>query len=191
MKYGGVDKFTKDAEKRVEQIRAEASLRPKDPASPTAEEEPKLGFPQPTWRQTEQIRAIERHMAKRLFMVGIRVCYIAKYEDYRADVRNGVRWMLVPYASQWLNWMRPKRWHGPFDYPWQDFKGIRWRHTSRRFLDAYRRRSYFYAPWVSPHFVMSVEALASLWHPPSSTITPPGLQRIPATKAKPPPNLPK
>lgn len=190
MTDGDVKDFVQEATERVEKIRAEASIRPKDLTAPTPEEEPKLGFPQPTWRQTEQIRAIERHMGKRLFQVGIRVLYAASFEDYNSALRNTLRYVFIPYASQWLNLMRPKRWHGPFDYPWQDFQGIRWKMTSRRAIDAYRRRSYFHPPWLSPYMRMSVEALATLWHPPSGTVESPGFQRIPASKSKPPPNLP-
>ena len=57
-------------------------------------------------------------------------------------------------------------------------------------LDAYRRRMFFHSPWIIPTNVMTNEVLATLWHPPSRSIVVPGLQRIPATKAAPPPNLP-
>lgn len=179
------------AQKEVEKIRLAASLRPRDPDHPTPEEELTMSFPHPTWKQQEQIRAIERHLGKRIFETGIRICYIAKYEDYSAPNRNSIRWLFVPYNSDYLNILRPRRWHGPFDYPWQDFHGIRWRLTARRFLDAYRRRSYFHAPWISPIMIMSAESLASMFHPPSRTIASPGLHRIAATKSAPPPNLPK
>lgn len=182
-------KFRKSVEEKVAEIRKAASVNPGKEAAPESDEN-KYGFPRPTWIQNQQIETIQRHASKRHFNVGIRLCYIAKYADYRPEIRNGIRWIFLPYSSFSLNFLRPKRWHGPFDYPWQDFKMIRWRLTSRRFLDAYRRRSYFYTPWISPYYVMSTESLASLFHPPSRTIQSPGLQRIPATKAEPPPNLP-
>lgn len=143
-----------------------------------------------TWKQTEQIMAIERHAGKRLFDVGMRIAYMANHEDYSGQNRNSFRWLWQGYNSWYLNRIRPKRWHGDFDYPWQDFHGIRWILMIRRFLDAYRRRSYFHAPWISPSMVMSAETIASLFHPPSRAIKAPGLHRIPASKAPPPPNLP-
>lgn len=89
------------------------------------------------------------------------------------------------------NQMRPRRWHNPIDYPWQDLWGMRDRLITKRFFDVYRRRSHFYTPWIFPHNMMSTEPLATLWHPPSATVTAPGLERIPAKKAEPPPNLPR
>lgn len=187
---GGNDKaYQAQVKSDVQKIRRDASVNPgKEDAE---EDDPdKYGFPRPTWKQNELIFAIERHSGKRHFITGVRLCYISKFEDYRSSQRDMVRWIFQPFANRFSNQLRPRRWHGPFDYPWQDFRGIRWALTSRRFLDAYRRRSWFYPPWITPHYSMSVEALASIWHPPSSTVASPGLQRIPSTKSAPPPNLP-
>ena len=146
----------------------------------------------PQYRQTEQIKAIDRNMGKLPFNVGARGVYIAPLEDFNAASYTGIRWIWRPIANpQWGNQMRPRRWHNPFDYPWQDLWDIRWSSQARRFFDAYRRRSHFYTPWTLPHNMMSTEPIATMWHPPSSAITAPGLERIPATKAEPPPNLPK
>ena len=68
---------------------------------------------------------------------------------------------------------------------------IRWKLTTARFFDAYRRRCAFHTPWVVPHHVMTNEAIATIWHPPSATVMAPGLERIASTKSEPPPNLPK
>ena len=187
---GGAEKRRlKDTEERVKEIRREASVNPGQEHLPDDDPE-KYGFPRPTWRQNELIYAIERHMGKRNFNTGIRLCYIAKFQDYRPEIRSAIRWLYLPFTNRFSNYLRPRAWHGPFDYPWQDFGGVRWQLTTRRFLDAYRRRSWFYPPWITPDYFMSTESLASIWHPPSSTVASPGLQRIPSKKSSAPPNLP-
>lgn len=146
----------------------------------------------PQHRQTEQIRTIDRNIGKLPFNVGMRGVYIAPYEDFNTGAQTGIRWIWRPMANpQSGNQMRPRRWHNPFDYPWQDLWAIRDKLHTRRFFDVYRRRSHFYTPWVFPHNMMSTEPIATMWHPPSTAITSPGLERIPAKKAEPPHNLPK
>ena len=191
-KGGSRRKFLDAANEKVAEIRKKASLNPGKEDAPESDER-KYGFPRPTWIENETIQAIQRHSSKKLYYTGIRLCYIAKISDYRSDVRSAIRWIFLPYTNERMNWLRPSGWHGPFDWPWQDFQGIRWRLTSRRFLDAYRRRSYFYPPWITNDgnfAVMSTESLASIWHPPGATVKSPGLQRISSTKSEPPPNLP-
>lgn len=146
----------------------------------------------PQHRQRLQIEAIDRNMGKLPFNVGSRGVYIASPELFHASKYTGIRWIWRPIANpQWGNQMRPRRWHNPFDYPWQDLWDMRWYSQARRFFDCYRRRSHFYTPWILPHNMMSTEPLATMWHPPSTAITAPGLERIPARKAEPPPNLPR
>lgn len=143
-------------------------------------------------RINETIRLIERNMGKHPFSVGARGVYIADAKSFGAPGYTGVRWIWRPMGNpQYLNQMRPRRWHNPFDYPYQDLWDKRWDMHARRFFDCYRRRGHFYAPWVLPHNMMSSEVIATLWHPPTEGIKTPGLERIAATKAEPPPNLPK
>src|SRR3989344_2827224 len=150
------------------------------------------GLRVPQFRQSEQVKAMDRNMGKLPFNVGARGVYIAPAEDFHASKYTGIRWIWRPIANpQWGNQMRPRRWHNPFDYPWQDLWDMRWYSQARRFFDAYRRRSHFYTPWVLPHNMMSTEPIATLWHPPSTAVKSPGLERISAKKAEPPPNLPK
>jgi hypothetical protein len=149
------------------------------------------GFPRPTWKQTELMRAIERQLTKTPFEVGMRFAYISEGELH-GPTFTAIRWIYKLY--NWPNfaqYMRSGRGHDPFDYPWQDYDGIRWVLTTRRWLDAMRRRSYFTPPWTSPTFVSTPEMLASFYHFPSTAIKTPGLQRIQATKSEPPSNLPR
>ncbi len=189
MTESGVGPFMHQCEERIEELRKEGALFGKHVTLSDAET--RIARARPTWQQTEQMHSIERHMNKRMFEVNIRICYIANLEDYRGVMRNAMRWIFMPYYGQWQNRLRPKRWHGDFDYDWQDFKQIRWKLTSRRLFDAWRRRSAFYSPWVMTALPMSTEAIASLWHPPSSGIATPGLERLHAKKVEAPQNLPR
>ncbi|KKW28029.1 MAG: hypothetical protein UY70_C0004G0013 [Candidatus Kaiserbacteria bacterium GW2011_GWB1_52_6] len=174
----------------VEKIRETASLNPRKKDAP--DDDPrKFGFPKPTWAEQEQMKSMERHLGKYPFSVGMRAIYIGDKSRFHSPTYVGMRWLWRPFANpQYLNQLRPVRWSNTFDYPWQDFHRMRYKLHTRRFIDAFRRRSWFYTPWITPHNIMTAEAIASLWHPPSSSVTAPGIVRIPATKAEPPPNLP-
>ncbi len=144
------------------------------------------------YRYTELVRSMDRQMGKHPFNVGARGVYITDPDNFSAPGYTGLRWIWRPMGNpQYGNQLRPRRYGNPFDWPWQDLWDFRWRLHHRRFFDAYRRRSYFYVPWVTPYMMMSTETIATIWHPPSTAIPSPGLQRIPAKKAEPPANLPK
>ncbi len=143
-------------------------------------------------RINEIIRLIERNMSKHTYRVGMRGVFISSPETFGPEGYNNMRWIWNPFGSAaYLNQMRPRRWHTPFDYPYQDVWDLRWNIHAERFFDCYRRRAHFYAPYTLPSNSMSTEVIASFWHPVPSSIASPGLQRIPAKKAQPPPNLPK
>jgi hypothetical protein len=76
------------------------------------------------------------------------------------------------------------------DYPWQDFLKLRMQYKKRRFLDAYKRRMFFYQPYREETNVMTTEALATMWHFPGATAMAPGLQRIESKRGQAPANLP-
>lgn len=178
--------WEKNVKAEVDKIRKEMSLQEKE-----ANGDPGARFPRPAWRQQEQLRTIERNLGKLPFEVGMRGIYWAPLGKMRSPEFTAVRWIWKPFANpHYQNQIRPKRGHNIFDYPWQDWKGIRNRLFIRRWLDAYRRRQVFHTPWIMPTHVMTPEILATLWHPPSRTIKSPGLARIPTTKAEPPSNLP-
>lgn len=146
----------------------------------------------PSWRQNQMMQSMERNLAKLPFEFVGHGVYITSGEP-RGPFFTSMRWLWKPYQNQaYMSYLRPRRWHNPFDYPWQDFHGYRRNNLhARRFFDCYRRRGGFHIPWVIPTNILTVEELATLWHPPSRTVEVPGLQRIPATKAAPPSNLPK
>jgi hypothetical protein len=149
------------------------------------------GFPRPTWKQTELMRSMERQLTKMPLQVGFRFAYISE-GTLHGPTFTAIRWIYKHY--NWPNfaqYMRSGRGHDPIDYPWQDWHDYRWILITRRHLDAMRRRTYFHPPWQQPHYIMTPEILASLYHYPHTAIKSPGLQRIQATKSEPPPNLPR
>lgn len=174
-------------ENEVEKIRRESTqLRPNG-----HEDEDAVGFPRPTWRQTEQIRTMERNLGKLPFDFGIRSIYIGPRGKMRSPEYGALRWIFRPYANQnYMTYIRPRFGHNIYDYPWQDWRDIRYELFTYRFLDAYRRRLFFQPPWVTPYNITTPEVLATIWHPPSRTVKTPGLQRIPSAKSEPPANLP-
>jgi len=148
------------------------------------------GLPTLTHGQTERIKAIERSIGKNGFDTGIRGVYIANKDVFNANRFVGMLGVFKQFSSAHLNGLKPAHWHLSFSYPWQDFRGILQQRTSYRVIDAYKRRSWFHPPYKTQHYVMTSEELATIYHFPSRTITAPGLERIPATKAEAPPNLP-
>jgi hypothetical protein len=178
----------------VERIREEASQQiAVDPE--TGEQVTKLSFPRPTEMQKEQMHAIERHMGKLPFDVGLRGIYIAPAGKMRSAEYTALRWLWRPFNNpNYLNSLRPRRAHNDFDYLYQDWgqgpHGIRWQLATRRYFDAYRRRQFFHPPWIWPPLRMSAETIATLWHPPSGQVQSPGLHRLHVGKSEAPANLP-
>ena len=76
------------------------------------------------------------------------------------------------------------------DFPWQDFKKIRVNKMRQKILDRYKRRAFFWAPFKDDTFILTSEALATIYHFPGETAAAPGLERIPSTRAQAPSNLP-
>lgn len=178
-------------EREVQKIRLESAIFPEELPEEVSEQRLAAGRPRATWKQTQQMEAMERNLAKHPFDTGIRGIIIAPTEDFDRTFWT-LRWMWRPFANpQYMTQLRPRRWHNPFDYPWQDFHDFRWNLATKRFIDAYRRRSFFYTPWETPYNILTTEELATIFHPPSRAIATPGIVRIPATKAEPPPNLPR
>lgn len=186
------DDWKSTLEQEVEEIRKKATQIPGvNPEDMSPEELKRPRYPHATETQKYQLQTMERHLQKYPFEVGARGIYWAE-GDLRGPIYTGFRWIWRPFGNpQTLSHFRPKRWHCDFDYPWQDFRDIRWVNQGYRVLDAFRRRSFFHSPWIIPINVLTNETLATVWHPPSRAIVTPGIQRIPATKAEAPANLPR
>lgn len=192
--YDEEAKWVSTIKSEVEKIRKKSAVKPTGEHVadfPDPEEVIDAGFPHPTERQKYQLITMERHLGKYPFETGMRGIYWTE-EGLSGPVSTGFRWMWRPFGNpNYMTQLRPRRWHCDFDFPWQDFHDIRWVNQTRRVHDAFRRRLFFHSPWKIPTNILTNETLASLWHPPSRTVMAPGIERIAATKASPPANLPK
>jgi hypothetical protein len=141
----------------------------------------------------EATKAMQRKEFKQMFDVGIRTLYLAKLENKKS--RNaGIPTMFRSFehgsAGRGLNGFKPVFWIGPFDWPWQDFMGIRRRSLKTKFYNGYVTRQYFYAPNASNYIFLNTEELASIWHLPGKVAHTPTLARMPSRRSEAPANLP-
>lgn len=138
------------------------------------------------------VGAIESSITKLPFDVCIRAIYIAPKDTFDTPFGIGGRISsLKQFNSESLNGFKPNdRWHNPLGDPWLDFQNIRRNRFGRLVLQAYRRRSAFYPPFVSPTMVLNTEELATIFHLPGGVAATPGLARVPSKKAEAPSNLP-
>lgn len=151
------------------------------------------GFPNPTKGEIEAMTTIERNISKQAFDVGIRVIYIAEPDKFAGSKIPGIINMFKQFSSENFNGFKPARWFIQFnDYPWEIFAKKRKKIKQKEIIDAYRRRSYFYAPYITQHNIMSTEELATMYHIPSASITTPALSRsrVQSTTNIPPSDLP-
>ncbi len=140
-------------------------------------------------RDSEVIHAIERSASKIGFDCGIRAMYLARRERFDGTLIPGVAGLYRQFNTEDLNGFRPTR-TTDFDYPWQDYKGIRLARKKNDLFKAYVRRSYFYGPYKRRPFVLNAEELATIWHFPGRVTETPTFERIESRKSEPPTNLP-
>lgn len=141
--------------------------------------------------QKEQIKGIERKLYKQHhFDVGIRGMYFARKGVFEGTTIAGFLNTFKLYGPPGYNAIGGTRYLFEYDYPWEDYQEYRQNRERVRLFDAYRRRSWFYAPYKTPSYVLSGEELATLIHIPGAVIQTPTLQRIPSTRREAPVNLP-
>jgi len=140
--------------------------------------------------EKQKASAIERSMNKLAFDAGIRVIYIAEADKFNPTNVVGVMGCLKQFNSNNLNKFTPTRYNVAFNYPWQDFRGIRKDRARRKIIRAYKYRSWFHAPYKTPWFVLTTEELATLFHFPGGVVQTPTVSRVPSKKAEAPSNLP-
>ena len=155
------------------------------------------GFPNPTKGQSEKMAAIERNVSKFGFDVGGRCVYFAKPKNFTASVITHMISLFKPFSSEGWNGIKATGWMMDFnDFPWETSVDKRKDHVRQGLVEAYRRRQFFYDPFLegslSPHdiMVMSTEELATVYHIPSQSVGAPGLVRIRSSTAEAPINLP-
>jgi hypothetical protein len=173
--------WTEDAGKEIKKIRD--SLYEKD--DPKHERFPRIM----TKGEGEKISAMERTVAKPAFNTGIRAIYIADKDKYIGSRKNSLYGAYRHFNSIY-NGLKPTKFTA-YDNPWQDFMGIGETRKKKNMFDAYKKRAFFFDPFVEPdNFVMNGEALATLFHFPGAVATTPTFTRIPSKKSEAPSNLP-
>lgn len=143
--------------------------------------------------EQDVIEAIERSMTKLPFDVGIRALYIAKREVFDTPFGiGGIIGSFKHFNTEHLNGINPsKKWVAKLNnVPWEDYKNLRRTRLSKLILEAYKRRSFFYAPFKGSPIVMNTEELATIFHFPGAVAGTPTLTRIPSRKSEAPSNLP-
>jgi hypothetical protein len=141
----------------------------------------------------EQIKAIQTKEFKQMFEVGIRTIYLAKKENKQsrnAGIPTAFRSFEHGSSGRGLNGFKPIFYLGPFDWPWQDFMGIRRRMLKKKLYDGYVTRQYFYSPFQDDFIFLNTEELATIWHLPGKVAHTPTLVRMPSRRAEAPANLP-
>ncbi len=135
-----------------------------------------------------QIAALDRSLSKLGFDCGIRGIYLGKgsaFKDSRIDGLAGI-FRQFSGGSNYFEGTRPTK----FNYPWQDYKGIRKFRLKKKMFSAYKRRQYFYPPHKRVPFVLTVEELATIYHFPGDVAETPTFGRIESRKGEPPAYLP-
>ncbi|MEK7555750.1 MAG: hypothetical protein AAB523_00510 [Patescibacteria group bacterium] len=181
--FGKAADWKKDGEELVEKLRKEYSKQEPKPGQTFAFDRTL------TKGQQEEIAAIERSIAKPGFDCGIRGIYLAKGDTFDATNIPGMLGAFKQYNSNELNGFKPSNVTG-FDFPWEDFRGMRLSEKKATLFNAYVRRSYFHPPYKRKSFVLNSEELATIFHFPGSVAETPTFERIESKKVEPPANLP-
>ena len=142
-----------------------------------------------TEEDKQAMAAITRTLSKQGFDCGIRAIYLAPKDNFDGMNITGLTGIMKQYNSFTLNGFAPEN-TTDFTYPWQDPSGVKKVQKKREMLDAYAQRSWFYPPYVRPHFVLTSEELATIFHFPGRVSETPSLGRIESNKSEPPTNLP-
>jgi hypothetical protein len=140
--------------------------------------------------EEDTVNAIERNAAKLPFDVGIRGLYIAESDQFRTVNIPGLIGAFKQFSAKGRNGFKPARGMTEFDFSWEDYKEYRQNKARRQLFEAYRMRSYFYPPYKRPHFILSAEELATIFHFPGQVSQTPTFRRIESKKAQPPSDLP-
>ena len=143
--------------------------------------------------EKETISALSRSVSKKGFDTGIRVIYHAPLDVFSMGNVGGIVSGITHFNSS-LNGFKPggtlsAKYKTPL-LAWKDRSPKKINREKQDFLDAYKRREYFYWPFRRPYFVLNTEELATLFHFPGQVSSTPTFTRIESKKSEAPPNLP-
>ncbi|MBU1046607.1 hypothetical protein KKH36_02405 [Patescibacteria group bacterium] len=132
------------------------------------------------------IAAIERSVSKLSFDCNIRAMYLAEKDKFNGINISALMGTLKQFSSNELNGFKPAK-VTAFDYPWQDYKGIRANKMKKDMFNEYKRRA-FSEDYGA--FVLNTEELATIYHFPGGVAQTPTFERLLSKKAEAPFNLP-
>ncbi len=161
--------------------------------------------------QKDLVDRIERSISKVGFDVGIRVIYYAKKDAFNGmrcpvEITSAMRQFSAPGTSTFNSLvMNGGTFTNAFDFPWQDWDGMRAYANQKKMFDLYVQRAYFYPPATSSKpflkfftvategktpFTLNTEELATIFHFPGRVSTTGSFERVTNLKAEAPANLP-
>jgi hypothetical protein len=154
----------------------------------TAGEEKKedvLGALKLTPGEIDIVRAIQRNVSKVGFQTKIRIVYVGPTAIFSRRLAQPIIYgMFRPFTAFNLNSFRPDN-RVSVSRPTYGFVKIRQRRRKHRVLRKYRQR-YF----REKGYLLNVEELATVYHPPISSVKTPTLERSRAKKGEAPINVP-
>jgi hypothetical protein len=172
--FGVSDKLHEDARREIEHI-----LTSVQTAEGVAQDVQQLDK-----RNQAILAAIERSLTKPAFDCGIRAVYFAPHASFDEGAPRALDNLFAPFASPDLN-------------GFISFGGLSKRpllalgdSVKKRFFKLFRRRAYFYGPYVGKPFILNTEELSTLYHFPGAGLELPALERVGARRLSPPENLP-
>ncbi len=141
--------------------------------------------------KTEQeiTSAIGRSIAKLGFESGVRMLYIARKDIFNNVNKAALSGVINQYNAPDLNGFKSARTTSPSPLGFI-LKARREAARKKVFVDAYRKRSYFYIPYRRKPVILNVEELATIYHFPGRVAETPTFGRVDAKKGEPPPTLP-
>lgn len=187
------NEYKEGGKAKIEDIMKKAAQRSKGIQQGLKEDGTTGGSPTMSLTEGERdiIKGIENSFTKNPYEVGIRVLYVAKKEKFHG-IWGAYLFRMFQVFKSAGNGLGGKGGRGlvRFDYPWEDFMGIREAVIKRLLYFHYKYRAYFSVPYDQQPSVMSTAEVATLWHFPTSNVKTPGLNRVPSTTSEAPPNLP-
>lgn len=186
-----IKEITKEAITRTHELLSDKALGIKDLDAAKARSAERGGA-QLTQGEGFFLGSVERGKGKLVFDCGIRALYIADKDKFNGTRIGQLVTLWAPFKSgQSRQGLGVTRGLSIFDYPWQDWRGMRARLIKKQLFFWYKHRAYFFGtPLDQNYIMMTTEELASLWHFPSSQVKTPALERVASRVSEAPLNLP-
>lgn len=183
-----IPNWVKEAQDEIKAIHKNALFAVKD--EPEEGKKPQDRPQRLTKGEEKKVEAIERSLGKLPFETMIRVIYAAPKDKYNGGRISLALNILKQYNSEDLNKFVPGS-NTTIDYWWQDPFGVKIPAMKADMLEYYKRRLAF-----APHddyntpYILTTEEIATIFHPPASSVRTPTLIRTPTVTGNAPSNLP-